>query len=140
MTIDETNGYQIYYTFADSMAYLKGPNHDGVFEGIAIPGTQYVKPTGKQKVWLTFVAGSGNIRSVKFFEEQLTPEDFVQDGDGRPGWWGAPVLRFPSERPGYSDISVKKLSTESTPAVPMGEDSEFKDVRINEESGSLGLA
>ena len=138
MTIDETNGYQIYYTFADSMAYLKGPNHDGVFEGIAIPGTQYVKPTGKQKVWLTFVAGNGNIRSVKFFEEQLTPEDFVQEGDGRPGWWGAPVLRFPSERPGYSEISVKKLSTESTPAVPMGEDSEFKDVRINEESGAWG--
>ena len=138
MTIDETNGYQIYYTFADSMAYLKGPNHDGVFEGIAIPGTQYVKPIGKQKVWLTFVAGNGNIRSVKFFENQLSPEDFVQEGDGRPGWWGAPVLRFPSERSGYSDISVKKLSTESTPAVPMGEDSEFKDVRINEESGAWG--
>ena len=117
ITLDETNGYQIYYTFADSMAYLKGPNHDGVFEGIAIPGTQYVKPTGKQKVWLTFVAGSGNIRSVKFFEKQLTPEDFVQDGDGRPAWWGTPVLRFPSERPGYSDISVKKLSTESVAAV-----------------------
>ena len=138
MTIDETIGYQIYYTFADSMAYLKGPNHDGVFEGIAIPGTQYVKPIGKQKVWLTFVAGNGNIRSVKFFENQLSPEDFVQEGDGRPGWWGAPVLRFPSERSGYSDISVKKLSTESTPAVPMGEDSEFKDVRINEESGAWG--
>ena len=138
MTIDETNGYQIYYTFADSMAYLKGPNHDGVFEGIAIPGTQYVKPIGKQKVWLTFVASNGNIRSVKFFENQLSPEDFVQEGDGRPGWWGAPVLRFPSERSGYSDISVKKLSTESTPAVPMGEDSEFKDVRINEESGAWG--
>ena len=90
MTIDETNGYQIYYTFADSMAYLKGPNHDGVFEGIAIPGTQYVKPIGKQKVWLTFVAGNGNIRSVKFFENQLQPEDFVQEEDGRPGWWGAP--------------------------------------------------
>lgn len=64
------------------MAYLKGPNHDGVFEGIAIPGTQYVKPIGKQKVWLTFVAGNGNIRSVKFFENQLSPEDFVQEGDG----------------------------------------------------------
>ena len=135
ITLDETNGYQIYYTFVDSMAYLKGTNHDGVFEGAQ---ATFVKPTGVQKVWLTFKDGNGNIRSVKFFENQLQPEDLVQDGDGRPGWWGKSVLRFPSERAGYSEISVKRLSTESTPAVPMGDDSEFKDVRINEETGAWG--
>ena len=131
IALDETNGYQIYYTFVDSMAYLKGPNHDGVFEGAQ---ATFVKPTGVQKVWFTFKDGNGNIRSVKFFENQLQPEDLVQDGDGRPGWWGKSVLRFPSERAGYSEISVKRLSTESTPAVPMGDDSEFKDVRLDGDS------
>ena len=129
--IDETGGYQAYYVYADTMSYVKGPNQDGVFEGIAVPGTTYVKPTGVQKVWLTFVGGNGNIRSVVFLNDQLQPEDLVQDGDGRQSWWGCPTLRFPSEKPGYAEISVKKLSTESTPAVPMGDDSEFKDVRLD---------
>ena len=35
----------------------------------------FARPTGKQKVWLTFRAGSGNLRSVKFYEEAIPEEE-----------------------------------------------------------------
>ena len=133
ITLDETGGYQAYFTFADSMAYTKGPNHDGVFEGAQ---TQYYKPTGKQKVYLTFIGGSGNIRAINFYKNPIPPENFMQEGE--PGHlWGL-VLRTPNLVPGYENVSTKLLATESVPMVPTGEEAEegspFKDTKLDGDS------
>ena len=112
ITIDETGGYQAVYTFADSMAYLKGPNHDGVFEGAQ---TQYYKPTGKQKVYLTFIGGSGNIWAVNFYENPIPADRFIQEGEH--AYLYGLALRTPNMMPGYEDVSTRLLATESVPMV-----------------------
>lgn len=117
ITIDETGGYQAYYTFADSIAFLKGPNHDGVFEGAQTP---FYKPTGKQKVYLTFLGGSGNIRAINFYEDFIPAEKFIQEGE-HPYLFGL-ALRTPNLVPGYSEVSYTLLSTNSVPMVPTGEE------------------
>ena len=56
MTVTRTYGYHQFELFAENMD--KG-------DGFALP-------TGKQKVWLTFRAGQGNLRSVKFYENAIS--------------------------------------------------------------------
>ena len=133
ITIDETGGYQTVYTFADSMAYLKGPNHDGVFEGAQ---TQYYKPTGKQKVYLTFIGGSGNIWAVNFYENPIPADRFIQEGE-HDYLYGL-ALRTPNMIPGYEEVSTRLLATESVPMVPTGEEagaeSPFFDTKLDGDS------
>jgi hypothetical protein len=133
ITLDETGGYQAVYTFADSMAYLKGPNHDGVFEGAQ---TQYYKPTGKQKVYLTFIGGSGNIWAVNFYENPIPADRFIQEGE-HDYLYGL-ALRTPNMIPGYEEVSTRLLATESVPMVPTGEEagaeSPFFDTKLDGDS------
>ncbi|WP_455498114.1 T9SS type A sorting domain-containing protein [Coprobacter sp.] len=133
ITVDDTGGYQAYYTFADSMAYTKGPNHDGVFEGAQ---TTFVKPVGKQKVYLTFIGGSGNIWAVNFYEKPIPAENFIQEGEH--DYLFGLALRTPNLRPGYSEVSTKLLATNSVPMVPTGEEageeSPFKDTKLDGDS------
>ena len=52
MTVDRTFGYHCFETFAWNMK----------------EGEEFERPTGKQKVWLTFREGNGNLRSVIFYK------------------------------------------------------------------------
>ena len=115
------------------MAYLKGPNHDGVFEGAQ---TQYYKPTGKQKVYLTFIGGSGNIWAVNFYENPIPADRFIQEGE-HDYLYGL-ALRTPNMIPGYEEVSTRLLATESVPMVPTGEEagaeSPFFDTKLDGDS------
>ncbi len=129
ITIDETGGYEAYYTFADSLAYLKevpfdiplpGQNPDEVDPEAPVQSFSFVKPTGKQKVYLTFIGGSGNIRAVNLYEEFIPQEKFIQEGE-HDYLYGL-ALRTPNMVPGYENISQRLLCTESVPMVPTGDE------------------
>ncbi len=128
MAFNETGGYQRYGLYAANMSYNCEVDSLLPGGGPAIEGITYVKPTGKQKVWMTFVGGSGNIRSINFYENALTAEDFVSD----PGDWDSGIrLLNPNEKPGYDLITLKIYSIDSEPAVPVGEGTDYPDTRID---------
>ena len=127
MAINETGGYQRYGLYAANMAY-NAASLDELPYGPAMEGITYVKPTGRQKVWMTFVGGSGNIRSINFYENAFTTEDFLNNPDD---WDSGIRLLNPNEKPGYDLISLKILSVDSEPAVPVGEGTDYPDTRID---------
>lgn len=127
MAINETGGYQRYGLYAANMAY-NAASLDELPYGPAMEGITYVKPTGRQKVWMTFVGGSGNIRSINFYENAFTAEDFLNNPDD---WDSGIRLLNPNEKPGYDLISLKILSVDSEPAVPVGEGTDYPDTRID---------
>jgi len=127
MAINETGGYQRYGLYGANMAY-NAASLDELPYGPAMEGITYVKPTGKQKVWMTFVGGSGNIRSINFYENAFAAEDFLNNPDD---WDSGIRLLNPNEKPGYDLISLKILSIDSEPAVPIGENTEYPDTRID---------
>ena len=128
MGINETGGYQHYQVFGANMAYNAVDPAELSGGGPAIEGITFSQPTGKKKVWLTFVGGAGNIRSVTFREQALQPTDFVNvEGD----WDSGIRLLNPNEKPGYELISTKVYSIDSEPAVPIGEGTDFPDTRID---------
>ncbi|MBR6249141.1 MAG: T9SS C-terminal target domain-containing protein [Muribaculaceae bacterium] len=128
MAINETGGYQHYLTFAANMAYNAEADSLLSGGGPAMEGITYTKPTGKQKVWLTFVGGSGNIRSIVFYDKALQPSDLVSNPDDYN--YGIRLLD-PNERPGYELISLKIYSIDSEPVTPIGEGTDFPDTRID---------
>ena len=128
MFFNETGGYQRYGLYASNMSY--NCEVDSLLPGgqPAIEGMTFVKPTGVQKVWMTFVAGSGNIRSINFYENAFTPEDFVNN----PGDWDSGIrLLNPNEKEGYDLISYKVYSIDSEPVTPIGEGTDYPDTRID---------
>ena len=127
MAINETGGYQRYGLYGANMAY-NAASLDELPYGPAMEGITYVKPTGRQKVWMTFVGGSGNIRSINFYENAFTAEDFLNNPDD---WDSGIRLLNPNEKPGYDLISLKILSVDSEPAVPVGEGTDYPDTRID---------
>lgn len=127
MAINETGGYQRYGLYAANMAY-NAASLDELPYGPAMEGITYVKPTGRQKVWMTFVGGSGNIRSINFYENAFTAEDFLNNPDD---WDSGIRLLNPNEKPGYDLVSLKILSVDSEPAVPVGEGTDYPDTRID---------
>lgn len=58
LTLDRTYGYHHFETFAENMKEAEG----------------FIRPVGKQKVWLTFRVGNGNLRSAIFYKDQITTE------------------------------------------------------------------
>ena len=127
MSINETGGYQRYGLYGANMAY-NATSLDELPYGPAMEGITYVKPTGRQKVWMTFVGGSGNIRSINFYENAFTAEDFLND----EGDWDSGIrLLNPNEKPGYDLISHKIFSVDSEPAIPIGEGTDYPDTRID---------
>ena len=128
MAINETGGYQRYGLYAANMAYNCEADSLLSGGGPAMEGLTFTKPTGKQKVWMTFVGGSGNIRSINFYENALTDDDFIQD----PSNWDSGIrLLEPNQKPGYDLISLKIYSIDSEPAVPVGEGTDYPDTRID---------
>ena len=104
-----------------------------MFEGAQ---TQYYKPTGKQKVYLTFIGGSGNIWAVNFYENPIPADRFIQEGE-HDYLYGL-ALRTPNMIPGYEEVSTRLLATESVPMVPTGEEagaeSPFFDTKLDGDS------
>lgn len=135
MALNETGGYQHYVTYAANMAYNAEADTLMSGGGPAIEGITYTKPTGKQKVWLTFVGGSGNIRALVFYDHALNAEDFVNE----EGNWDSGIrLLEPNEMPGYELISLFIPSVDSEPAIPIGEGTDYPDTRIDTSSNANG--
>ncbi len=142
ITIDETGGYEAYYTFADSLAYLKeipfeiplpGINPDEVDPEAPAQNVQFIKPTGKQKVFLTFIGGSGNIRAVNLYGDFIPQDKFIQEGEHE--YLYGLALRTPNMVPGYEEISQRLSSLESTPIVPTGvEGQPFFETKLDGDS------
>lgn len=112
MTVTRTYGYHQFELFAENMD--KG-------DGFALP-------TGKQKVWLTFRAGQGNLRSVKFYENALS--------EGMEG-----VQPWPNQAEGYGDItnSIEAAAFERAVEIPENpEEDPYKDAKYDENTACWG--
>lgn len=112
MTVTRTYGYHQFELFAENMD--KG-------DGFALP-------TGKQKVWLTFRAGQGNLRSVKFYENAIS--------EGMEG-----VQPWPNQAEGYGDIttSIEAAAFERAVEVPENpEEDPYKDAKYDENTACWG--
>ena len=110
--VERTFGYHQFDMFAENMK-----EEDG-----------FARPTGKQKVWLTFRAGSGNLRSVKFYEEAIPEEE-----EGLQPW--------PNEMEGYEEMAIVIDGSALVRAVDVPENPEedpYKDAKYNEEAGCWG--
>lgn len=110
--VERTFGYHQFDMFAENMK-----EEDG-----------FARPIGKQKVWLTFRAGSGNLRSVKFYEEAIPKEE-----EGLQAW--------PNEMEGYEEMATVIDGSALVRAVDVPESPEedpYKDAKYNEETGCWG--
>lgn len=130
IALNETGGYDNFITYASNFSC--NIPQDSWGNGPAMEGISYTKPTGKQNVYLTFVGGAGNIRSINFYSQTLTEADFRRnlDEEGKPSVDDMIALKLPNEYDGYSDISIRLNSTESTAMNP----DEFPDTRLDGES------
>lgn len=128
--LNETGGYDNFVTYATN--FTCNIPEESWSNGPAMEGITYTKPTGKQNVYLTFVIGAGNIRSVNFYSQDLTDADFKRNfnEDGTPGLDDKIALLAPNEYEAYGDISLRINSTESTAFNP----EEFPDTRLDGES------
>lgn len=136
MALDETGGYQRYFNFASNMSYNCPADSLLPGGGPAVEGMTFTKPVGKQKVYLTFAGGNGNVRYVNFYDTEFTADDFLSEEDDT--WKAGIALKEPNQKPGYELISFKIRSIESVPAVPTGEGTDFPDTRID--TASVGQA
>ncbi len=130
IALNETGGYDNFVTYASNFSC--NTPQESWSNGPAMEGITYTKPTGKQNVYLTFVAGAGNIRAINFYEQELVPADFVRNlnEDGTPGNDDMIALLSPDQYEGYSEIALRLNSTESTAMNP----EEFPDARLDGES------
>ena len=112
MTVTRTYGYHQFELFAENMD----------------KGDGFVLPAGKQKVWLTFRAGQGNLRSVKFYENSIS--------EGMEG-----VQPWPNQAEGYGDIttSIEAAAFERAVEVPENpEEDPYKDAKYDENTACWG--
>ena len=130
MGLNETGGYDNFVTYAANFAC--NTSSDSWSNGPAMEGISYTKPTGKQNVYLTFIGGAGNIRSINFYEQELTEKDFVRNlnEDGTPSYDDMLALLSPDQYEGYGDVSIRIMSAESVALNP----DEFPDARLDGES------
>ena len=135
------NEYKSYYAprrFGANMGFnVNGGVSEGIIMGDA-GAIQYTKPTGKQKVYLTFFGGNGNIFAINFYKTELTEDDFINAEDGDWGGDDGIRLRWPSEDSRYDDKRVVISVYDSTPAVPTGEGTDFPECRIDEQTNEAG--
>ena len=108
MLVDRTYGYHCFEMFAYNMKESE----------------DFERPIGKQKVWLTFRSGNGNLRSVKFYQEAFAEE--ADEG----------IQPWPSELPEYAENATIIGASEFVRAVPVPEDPEaedpYKDTKYDE--------
>lgn len=125
--LNETGGYDNFVTYASNFSC--NTSSESWSNGPAMEGITYTKPTGKQNVYLTFVGGAGNIRSVNFYEQELVPADFVRNlnEDGTPAGDDMIALLAPDQYEGYGDYALRITSAESTAMNP----EEFPDARLD---------
>lgn len=130
IALNETGGYDNFVTYATNFSCNVDPEKWS--NGPAMEGVSYTKPTGKQNIYLTFVAGAGNIRSLNFYEQELVPADFVRNlnDDGTPGLDDMIALLAPDQYEGYGDMALRIMSAESTAMNP----DEFPDARLDGEA------
>lgn len=130
IALNETGGYDNFVTYATNFSCNVDPENWS--NGPAMEGVTYTKPTGKQNIYLTFVAGAGNIRALNFYEQELVPSDFVRNfnDDGTPGLDDMTALLSPDQYEGYGDMALRIMSVESTAMNP----EEFPDARIDGEA------
>lgn len=110
MEVIRTFGYHCFETFAWNMKDEEG----------------FTRPTGKQKVWLTFREGNGNLRSVIFYQDKIAEE-------GMQPWI--------NELPGYEEKATTIYGNEFQIAVdvdPENPDAPFKDCKYDEEHRCWG--
>lgn len=114
MRVDRTYGYHCFEMYAENMK----------------DGEGFVRPTGKQKVWLTFREGNGNLRSVVFYQEAIEIE-------GMQPWV--------NEAPDYAEKATIIYGNEFARAVPVPEpdpenpnNDPFKDCNYNEDTECWG--
>lgn len=110
MEVIRTFGYHCFETFAWNMKDEEG----------------FTRPTGKQKVWLTFREGNGNLRSVIFYQDKIAEE-------GMQPWI--------NELPGYEEKATTIYGNEFQIAVdvdPENPDDPFKDCKYDEEHRCWG--
>lgn len=110
MEVIRTFGYHCFETFAWNMKEEEG----------------FIRPTGKQKVWLTFREGNGNLRSVIFYQDKIVEE-------GMQPWV--------NELPGYEEKATTIYGNEFQSAVdvdPENPNDPFKDCKYDEEHRCWG--
>lgn len=113
MLVDRTYGYHCFEMFAYNMKESE----------------DFERPIGKQKVWLTFRLGNGNLRSVKFYQEA-----FAEADEGVQPW--------PSELPEYKENATIIGASEFVRAVAIPEDPDvvdpYKDTKYDGNSDCWG--
>lgn len=110
MEVIRTFGYHCFETFAWNMKEEEG----------------FTRPTGKQKVWLTFREGNGNLRSVIFYKDKIAEE-------GMQPWI--------NELPGYEEKATTIYGNEFQSAIdvdPENPEDPFKDCKYDEEHECWG--
>lgn len=110
MEVIRTFGYHCFETFAWNMKEEEG----------------FTRPTGKQKVWLTFREGNGNLRSVIFYKNKIAEE-------GMQPWI--------NELPGYEEKATTIYGNEFQSAInvdPENPEDPFKDCIYDEEHECWG--
>ncbi|MBQ8424320.1 MAG: T9SS type A sorting domain-containing protein [Coprobacter sp.] len=134
MQYNETGGYQTYNMYAAQMGYNRP---DTIYkdimnrfpEKLTMPIT-YVKPTGKQRVYLTFIGdGAGNILNVTFYENEIDSTMFLTAEEDL--YNAGIMLRSPDQVEGYENSIIKCMTENSVAAVPVGEGTDFPETRID---------
>ena len=130
IALNETGGYDNFVTYASNFSCNTA--EEDWANGPAMEGISYTKPTGKQNVYMTFIGGCGNLRSVGFYTQELTPADFVRNlnDDGTPGGDDMIALLAPDQYEEYFDNAMRLLSVDSSALNP----DEFPDARLDGES------
>lgn len=98
MLVDRTFGYHCFELFVENMKEDEG----------------FERAVGKQKVWLTFRMGNGNLRSVRFYNESFAEED-----EGIQPW--------ASELPDYKDNATIIGASEFVRAIEFPADPDVED-------------
>ncbi|MBQ0119904.1 MAG: carbohydrate-binding protein [Bacteroidales bacterium] len=84
IALAHTRSYSNYTKLAGNMGYNVTDPADLAGGRLATEGLSFYKPEGKQKVYLTFVGGAGNVQAVHFYKNAFTPADFHAPGDWEP--------------------------------------------------------
>ncbi|MCQ2290887.1 MAG: carbohydrate-binding protein [Muribaculaceae bacterium] len=110
IALAHTQSYSNYVQLAGNMGYNVSNPEDLSGGRLAVEGLTFVKPTGVKKVYLTFVGGAGNVRSVNFYKNAFSPADFHAEGGWEPR--NGQLLR-PNEKSDYNQVSTR-LSYENS--------------------------
>lgn len=103
VALAHTQSYNNYVNLAGNMGYNATSPEDLSGGKQAEEGLRFYKPTGKQKVFLTFVGGAGNIRAVNFYKNTFTEADFHAEGGWEPK--NGQLLK-PNEKSDYANIAA----------------------------------